>query len=245
MAEVQLQLFGASDETEDLLPGGWRVRTSGRARNISIQVFANGGVEVVVPKRARAPDIAAFVTEHRDWIDRTRDKLNSDPARFVAVPESIPLPLLGRELLVEFTESQRSASRERSGRLRISAPRQHAEDCWPVLKRWLLATARANLPDRVAARARMIGVEPQRLQFRLQRTRWGSCSARGTVSLNAALLLLPAVQADYVIVHELCHLRHLNHSKRFWKLVERHVPGCRELDRALDRAWADAPGWLL
>jgi predicted metal-dependent hydrolase len=72
-----------------------------------------------------------------------------------------------------------------------------------------------------------IGVRPQRVQIRDQRSRWGSCSTRGTLSFNWRLVLAPLEVLDYVVVHELCHLREPNHSRRFWKLVEEHRPDWR------------------
>jgi predicted metal-dependent hydrolase len=75
--------------------------------------------------------------------------------------------------------------------------------------------------------APVIGVEPARVQFRDQRSRWGSCSTRGTLSFNWRLVLAPFDVLDYVVVHELCHLREPNHSSRFWKLVEQRRPDWR------------------
>jgi predicted metal-dependent hydrolase len=72
-----------------------------------------------------------------------------------------------------------------------------------------------------------IGVEPARVQIRDQRSRWGSCSTRGTLSFNWRLVLAPFDVLDYVVVHELCHLREPNHSRRFWKLVEQRRPDWR------------------
>jgi predicted metal-dependent hydrolase len=75
--------------------------------------------------------------------------------------------------------------------------------------------------------APVIGVEPARVQIRDQRSRWGSCSTRGTLSFNWRLVLAPFDVLDYVVVHELCHLREPNHSSRFWKLVEQRRPDWR------------------
>jgi predicted metal-dependent hydrolase len=75
--------------------------------------------------------------------------------------------------------------------------------------------------------AAALGVEPQRIQIRDQRSRWGSCSTRGTLSFNWRLVLAPFDVLDYVVVHELCHLREANHSRRFWKLVEERRPDWR------------------
>ncbi len=91
--------------------------------------------------------------------------------------------------------------------------------------------ARAAVRELVAMlideEAPAIGVEPARVQIRDQRSRWGSCSTRGTLSFNWRLVLAPFDVLDYVVVHELCHLREPNHSSRFWKLVEQRRPDWR------------------
>jgi predicted metal-dependent hydrolase len=82
-----------------------------------------------------------------------------------------------------------------------------------------------------------IGVEPKRIQIRDQRSRWGSCSTLGTLSFNWRLVLAPFEVLDYVVVHELCHLREPNHSRRFWKLVGERRPGWQ-----IQREWLDRHG---
>ena len=80
--------------------------------------------------------------------------------------------------------------------------------------------------------------------MRIQRTRWGSCSSRGTISLNAKLLFLPEELVDYLIVHELCHTHDPDHSQRFWGLLQRHRPFARELDHRLSGVAGMVPAWL-
>jgi predicted metal-dependent hydrolase len=87
--------------------------------------------------------------------------------------------------------------------------------------------ARALLTALVEEEARALGVRYERIAIRGQRTRWGSCSSRGTLSFNWRLALTPLSVADYVVVHELCHLREPNHSPRFWALVAERRPGWR------------------
>jgi len=89
-----------------------------------------------------------------------------------------------------------------------------------------------------------MGVEPKRLQVRCQRTRWGSCSRLGTISLNVCLLFQPPEVLRYLMIHELSHLRHMNHSPRFWADVARHEPDWRSLDRELLQGWRRVPSWI-
>jgi predicted metal-dependent hydrolase len=95
------------------------------------------------------------------------------------------------------------------------------------------------------AQAAAMGLAVRRLQVRRQRTRWASCSTRGTISLNVCLLFQPPEVVHYLFVHELTHMRHMNHSPRFWSAVAEVEPRWRELDAALGRGWQQVPGWLL
>jgi len=99
------------------------------------------------------------------------------------------------------------------------------------------AAARELVAMLVDEEAPELGVEPKRIQIRDQRSRWGSCSTRGTLSFNWRLVLAPFAVLDYVVVHELCHLREPNHSRRFWKLVEQRRPDWRA-----QREWLDEHG---
>ena len=90
-----------------------------------------------------------------------------------------------------------------------------------------IETARSIFTQKAAYYARLIGVTYGRISIREQKTRWGSCSSRGTLSFNYRLIYGPAGPLDYVVVHELCHLTHMNHSKDFWNMVERIMPDYR------------------
>jgi predicted metal-dependent hydrolase len=107
-----------------------------------------------------------------------------------------------------------------------------------------MATARRELKPRLAEQAERLNLKPTAVQVRLQRTRWGSCSSQGTISLNACLLLVDPALLRYLLVHELCHLQHLNHSPRYWRQVARFEPEFRVLDRRLAAAWAKLPAWV-
>ncbi|MEE0510634.1 MAG: SprT family zinc-dependent metalloprotease [Peptococcaceae bacterium] len=104
----------------------------------------------------------------------------------------------------------------------------------------LKAQAQRDLPARVAQWAPRVGVQPQALHIRTQHTLWGSCSSTGRLSLNAFLMLAPDAVRDYVVVHELCHLKEMNHSARFWAEVEKVLP-----DYRTGRDWLKANGSAL
>ena len=88
--------------------------------------------------------------------------------------------------------------------------------------------AKRILPERVAYWAPLIGVRPGRIAVRCQKTRWGSCSAKGNLNFNCLLMLAPEGVIDSIVVHELCHLKHMNHSKRFYAEIEKVLPDYRQ-----------------
>ena len=224
---------------------GWRVRTNSRVKNLRIQVFPHGGVEVVAPPRARPHEIEAFVAEHSDWINRTRIQFAQLRPAEPTLPEEIYLAALDETVRIHFVAADKAGFRELDGLLTVRAPELTGNCCWPVMHGWLKHKAKQVLPALCMQTGKAIGLEPQRVHIRLQKTRWGSCSSNGTVSLNAALLLRPPAEVHYVMIHELCHIRHMDHSQRFWSLVERFVPDWRELDTSLDTAWQTSPNWLI
>lgn len=104
----------------------------------------------------------------------------------------------------------------------------------------LYETAKEQIPERVAYYAKRIGVDYGRITIRKQKTRWGSCSSRGNLNFNCLLMQAPVGILDYVIVHELCHRLEMNHSPKFWALVEKTLP-----DYKVRRKWLKEHGEAL
>ena len=113
-----------------------------------------------------------------------------------------------------------------------------------TVKARLVTVAQAVLPGWLAEIAALHGFRFGDVAIRLQRSRWGSCSAKGNISLNAALLFQRPDVLRYLFVHELAHTKHLDHSRRFWDLVGQCEPEYRQLDAQLRRGWRNVPDWL-
>jgi predicted metal-dependent hydrolase len=126
----------------------------------------------------------------------------------------------------------------------VSGDQADYEACRQAIRRWLTRRAREVLIPRLASLARQHGLVFDRVSIRQQQSRWGSCSRRGSISLNAKLLFMPSAAADYVILHELCHTLVLDHSRRFWELMEEHDPEYRAHKRLVRAAAAAMPAWL-
>jgi hypothetical protein len=119
-----------------------------------------------------------------------------------------------------------------------------AAACQTALKGWLTHKAEEHLIPWLKRVSDETGLSYSAVSIRQQQTRWGSCSSRHLISLNARLLFLSPDLVTYVLVHELCHTKHLNHSPRFWRLAESYLPDYRHLDRQLRNGSRWVPGWL-
>jgi predicted metal-dependent hydrolase len=213
------------------------LKRSSRRRSIGIKVH-RGEVVVSAPVRAPLEEIRAFVTQKADWIEkhllRQRQSLINPPQRPQAGSN---LNFLGRPLQLEAVPDLRGA-RLCGDRLELGGdPLRHGD----LLARWLQQQATVYLPERVQFFAPLVGVRPAEVRARYYKSRWGSCNSRGELQFNWLLMLAPPEVVDYVVVHELAHLRHFNHSSAFWQLVGQVMP-----DYARHRAWLKQqviPSW--
>lgn len=245
-AARQLALF--SDTEEPGTSSGFSVRPSKRARRLSIKVFPRGRVEVVVPPRTRPEVVQAFVRENTEWINNARASFAAihPPEPFI-LPNQIELAAIGRSFRVRYERRSNQASvRYRCAGDSVVLTGRTPDDklCVAALKRWLAVVAKNEFGPRLEALARRTGNPYKRMQVRGQRTCWGSHSSSGTISINYCLLFLDPEAVRYLMIHELCHARHMNHSKRFWQLVGRFEPDYKRLDKALTDAWNRVPVWV-
>jgi predicted metal-dependent hydrolase len=205
----------------------YRIRRSERARRVRVTVDATG-VEVVLPRRAAEREAAAAVRELEPWIRRRiREHRRADE---VVAARAGAVPYLGRLLPVR-TEPGRTRVHRRGDVLLAPA----GADRLPALERWYRRAARAEIAPRLDRACGLTGTAYARLTIRGQRTRWASCSRSGAMSFNWRLLLAPDTVLDYVVWHEVSHLAVMDHSPRFWALVERWCPDWREQSRWLRR----------
>jgi hypothetical protein len=221
----------------------YTVRPSGRARRVSLRIRDAGVVEVVMPVHQVLPPPETFLNRHAAWILRTLDRLAHAGAGGSVLGTGSRLSLFGAERTIRVTREDRRrpllalADSEIIIRLTAESP----EDIRPLLTRWIRAQAESIIPRRVSELNRDWKFVYTSITVRNQRTRWGSCSRRGALSFNWRLLILPSEVADYLICHELAHLKYLDHSRRFWTLVEKMCPSFRQSERWLRRNGRTVP----
>ena len=205
----------------------YTLRRSPRARRVRVSVESDGAVQVTLPKRAplRAADEA--VRELAPWIERRRRALARAAAEVARTPGTVPY-LDGELTLV--AQAGRTRVHRRGDMLLVPESRRTE-----ALERWYRRAARAEIGPRLDAAVARAGTAYSGLTIRGQRTRWASCSSTGAMSFNWRLLLAPEAVLEYVIEHEVCHLEVMDHSPRFWRLLESRVPDWRDHSRWLRR----------
>ncbi|MFM1746969.1 MAG: hypothetical protein RLZZ188_635 [Verrucomicrobiota bacterium] len=204
---------------------------SARARHYRLTLRRDGTAVATVPAGGSEREALRFVEQHRGWLERARERQRRRP-------RSAEIWVVGTHVLWrgEMTEVRVAAAGERPQVCLASdvfrVPRLDG-DLRPTLEAHFARRARVELPARAWELAATAGVDVRAVTVRNQRSRWGSCSANGTISLNWRLVQTPDAVRDYVIHHELMHLREMNHSDRFWARVAEVCPG-----------WRDAETWI-
>ena len=233
----------------------YTVRVSDRAKSVRLSLSVEAGLEVVIPVNYDRQQVPELIQTKRDWIIRNQLKLEQREAFFQSqapheLPDSINLRSLGEEWQIEYrnspTKSRAIAIQENKSELKLVVNGNIAdvEACKFFLKQWLMQKAEKHLFSwlrKVSDRAKL----PYRTTaVRSQKTLWGSCSGNRNISLNYKLLFLETNVVEYVLIHELCHTIHMNHSDKFWKLVSKFEPNYKILDKSLNHAWQVIPAWL-
>jgi predicted metal-dependent hydrolase len=242
MVTSQLPLWSDKDAAQ-----GWVVRESHRARRLTVRVFHTGRVEVVVPSRTSSITVERFVERHRTWIERKREEARARAVPAAPFPPTqIDLAACGESWRIHLTGVGKRVRLTTlgNGLLALDGDTSDSRAVRQVFRRWLTERAAEVLGPSLHQCARELGFDFERVLIRRQRSRWGSCSTRGTVSLNCCLMFQRPQVVRYLMVHELSHTVQMNHSRRFWQTVGRHCPDYRRLDRELLDGWRRVPSWV-
>ncbi len=215
-----------------------------------MRIYPGGKVEIVVPPRVRPPMVERFIGQHRQWIERRVEEWRSKATPVPTRPEQLELRALGLSYRVEYRAGSggtrvRHRPEITPDLLEVTGAIDNLRQVAAALERWLRRVVVEAMTVQLRELAEAGGFSFERVRVRRQRTRWGSCSSRGTLSLNVCLAFLEPAVVRYLLVHELCHTRHMNHSQRFWALVERFEPDYKQLNRDLNQGWRQVPAWIL
>jgi predicted metal-dependent hydrolase len=256
LAQLRL-LFDAPDPDAALPPGGGaavvspvsgraavplapvapRLVRHPRARRYVLRVLADGTPSVTIPRWGSKREALAFLDAQRDWVARQRSK-QAERARLQPPRDwrdGRTVLVGGRALVLRRGGSARAGVVEQGDTLLVTPRARDGDDLRHVASAWMIGRARRALPARLIELAGRFGLTVTRISIRNQRARWGSCATGGRISLNWRLIQTPDAVRDYVLIHELMHLRQPNHSRRFWALVARACP-----DYEASRRWLRA-----
>ncbi len=203
----------------------YTVQTHPRARYLKLKVLSNGDVVVVKPKYGWIlKNLDQFVNENRDWIERTRAKLQSKKA--IPAHNNNELQIFGKTYTkkVSFSNKKPIGVSIFDQEIIVNPVTESTTSVERSLQQFLKTTAEKYIVPRTHQLAEKMKISFRAITLRNQKTRWGSCSSHGNLNFNWRLVHCPPEVIDYVIVHELAHRQHMNHSGRFWEVVRRFDP---------------------
>jgi len=204
------------------------LRSSTKARRIQLKIMKEGKLEIVVPHRIDINEGKRFLALNIAWVEKHLEHLKPRQKQYLYAGKSykpVAIPEQGRKLF---------SCRLHEDGVHIFYPAESKESPHEIFLKFLRLNAHKILPKRCTELAGMHGFVINKISVRGQRSRWGSCSRRKNISLNYRLLQFRPEMIDYVIIHELCHLRHPNHSKAFWNEVAKYIPNYKLLDKELN-----------
>lgn len=210
----------------------YELRKSSKAKRVSISI-KNGRVSVAIPTGFTFEYAKNFLEDNKEWVLRHLQKQMSASQKIRQKNYTSGEKLLYRgrsyPLIIEEVISSEYFAVFKGSRIVVYIPPDLAPEEKPqmvksLIEEWYKGQAQKLLPEQVDYYAKMLNTPFNRLKVKDQKTRWGSCSNKGNINLNWRIIMAPHQVAAYVIIHELTHLRHMNHSKEFWKMVESSLP---------------------
>lgn len=237
----------------------YTLKRSKRAKHVRLHVTRTKGLEIVVPHSFNKAWLPSILEKRTDWIRSAARRLQVPTIgeHLERIPNEILLPAVDSKYLVQRASNEiinklvidaQKIIRTATGLLSVECggqillPEDACEaDCIELLRLWLIRSGKEYLPEFLEEVAAQVGIEFKKVQIRLQKGRWGSCSTRGTISLNARLLLLPNHLLQYILLHELAHVRHPNHSQAYWDFLQTLDPKALQHDAAMRDAWQHIP----
>ena len=205
------------------------VRRSARARRVRVTVGASG-VLLVVPERVGLPRAESFLASQSDWIvkrleawDRRKPTWAVPVNHLLLFAEPIPL-----RIEASLSPRGRPLVHRSHQEIHLRVPGGRADLAVQAIESWMRKLAARHFKDSVGKWTAEMGVQAGSVSIRGQRSRWGSCTAKGALSFNWKALLTPPETVEYLVVHECAHLLHMNHGPGFWRCVARHCPNFLE-----------------
>ena len=225
------------------------IRESSKAKRVILKVSDRHGLEVVIPQGFNRKQVPEIIRDKREWIEQALRKIKH-PGIVSAQPQKLPDTIHFKAVNLHYQVEYVPVAipfleliHLNPSSLRISGKISDLQGCRELLKRWLQHQGRVHLIPWLEQVSSKVGLPYQKVQIRGQKSRWGSCSSRETISLNHNLLFLRPELVQCLIIHELCHTVHLNHSAKFYQLFGQFVPDYQKLRVEMKQARDLVPWW--
>ena len=233
-------------------PPPYTVQVSARAKHARLKMTPHDGLIVVLPQGFSKKQVPALLQRHELWIRKTAAQLDahrqeSVPEMENGLPGIVLFPHFSEEWRVEYRQTMTGevGIKEISAcSLLVSGDVANTALCRKLLFSWLKHRAKQLLLPLFEQLAVARDFKYGEAKVRLQHSRWGSCSSSGVITLNSKLLFLPEYLIRHIMIHELCHTVHPNHSRAFWALVQHHDPLWRSHKGEMKSAWKYIPAWI-
>jgi predicted metal-dependent hydrolase len=231
----------------------YTLKVSSRSKSVRLKMSPYDGLVVVVPPGFDKAKVPSIVEGRREWILKVQKKFEKHRAEEVApaettLPGSITLAGIGESWRVEYRYDPLRPGiyvRELDGNvLDLSGGVDNRALCIAAIENWLKWRAKQRMTQQLMQLAAEQRFTITGVTVKKQKSRWGSCSSRGNINLNLKLIFLPPELVRYIMIHELCHTLHMNHSTRYWETVARYDPDWKEHDRQMRHAWKFVPAWF-
>jgi predicted metal-dependent hydrolase len=209
----------------------YTLKRSARARCARLEIRQATGLTIVIPKYYDTNDISDLMQKKKRWIlnNLTRYCQKRPPVIGKELKSGDSIPYLGQELKLVLRQNQESAdSAVLEGNNLIIRLGNNTNGLDLVLEHWYRLQAAQLIKEKADELSARFGLAYNKLTIRGQRSRWGSCSHKSNLSFNWKLMMTPEPVIDYVVTHELLHIKEMNHTRRFWQLVSEHCPQWRE-----------------
>jgi len=225
----RLALIGEGEIDLQGRPVGYSLKQSQRTRGIRLEIRSETGLTVVVPRKYTRQQVLDILKQKAGWI--LKHLPTNKPAQMPLFTQELgqgdKLLFMGRPIEIVIRESAVSSAVLHGNKLQVSTGSR--DGAIPkILEMWYRQQAATVFTQKADGFKEIMGLRYNSIYIRGQKTRWGSCSPAGNLTLNWKLLMAPEEIVDYVVIHELAHLKHMNHSKKFWDLVGRYCPGWKK-----------------
>lgn len=225
-------------------PPHYTIRKHRLAKHVKLRATHRDGLEITIPLRFNVKEIPNILEEHKTWITKHLSQFKVQPIK--ALPDSITLNAINETWKIFYIEcpSKLEMILRPNNEIALVGKIQNHNSCKDKLITWIQNQAKAYLFFQLTALSLHTQLDFENFTIRDQKTRWGSCTSKKTISLNYKLIFLPHRLLQYVIIHELCHTKHLNHSRQFWNEVAMYDADWRIHRNELRYADQYIPDWI-